>query len=439
MSDNNRRLPWNPGTGIVNVPQTNNASEMVPFALALREHEKSQLIQAFQTGYYEMGTEFLWRRSMSRLKLTISALGMKFVGEMLDRKDIDEFANPENVLTDYDAIRLSEILGVINSTGALRLKQTFELLSHLSKKEAEQSDERLLPSDATSTVYNCVKYILAEENFSIPIDFSNLRNRLSSETLLHEDPQVQLLFNSPPFFQRTTLRILIASVRTEKGAKLEHTLSNLNLFIPNIWPNIPEQDRWSVGTLYTDLSSLGNSPAVSSIKKALLKVKGFDYVHENIRSSTFKKAAQAVLAAHFSYNNFYLEGEPTKQLANLGTTIPSPAFADCMQAYLCIYLGNRYGVAWGAAGIAGEELRRISKDRWEYYLEKVLPYDDHVLYELQNERPASRFIELSLLLGFKDLSLSVPFAKRITAVDNANRVQEITSAAASVYKKMREN
>ncbi len=108
---NDLPLPWEPSKGALAVPSTGDIQLIVNYAVALKSHEKEQLVTAFQSGHFEMGTEFLWRRAMSRLKSTIAALGMKFVGEMLDRLDIDEYSNPENVLTDYDAIKLAEILG----------------------------------------------------------------------------------------------------------------------------------------------------------------------------------------------------------------------------------------------------------------------------------------------------------------------------------------
>ena len=431
-------LPWEPLKGALAVPVLNDIQQIVNYAVALKQYEKTQLVMAFESGHFEMGTEFIWRRAMSRLKSTIAALGMRFVGEMLDRQDIDEFSNPENVLTDYDAIKLAEILGIVNSSGALRLKHAFELLSHLNTKEAEQDNERLLPSDAASLAYNSVKYILAEENFSVPLDFSNLRSRLSAENLQIMDPQVQQLSVSPSFFQRTSLRVLLASIRNDKGAMLEHALSNLNLLLPIIWENIPEPDRWSVGTLYTELTALGNSPAVASVKQALLKVKGFDYVHENIRSLTYKKAAQAVIAAHFNFNNFYNEVEPTRQLASLGTNIPSAALAECMQSFVCVFVGNKYGTSIAAAAIAEQQLRNISRDRWEYYLNKVLPFDDNVLYELTNIKPMTRFISLSNMLHFGEMQISASGINKIVTFDNEMKAGDASSICNSMYMKLRQ-
>ncbi|MDA8430856.1 MAG: hypothetical protein M0T70_16500 [Geobacteraceae bacterium] len=187
-----------------------------------------------------------------------------------------------------------------------------------------------------------------------------------------------------------------------------------------------------------ELSSLGNSPAMSSVKQALLKVKGFDYVHENVRSLTYKKAAQAVIDAHFSFNNFYGEVEPTRQLASLGSTVPSAAFAESMQAYLCVFVGNQYGVSNAAAAIAEQELRKVSRDRWEFYLNRVLSSDENVLYELTNTKPAKRFISLSIALDFKHMNVAAPGVSRIVSFESETKAADISTIANTLYMKLRQ-
>lgn len=138
----------------------------------------------------------------------------------------------------------------------------------------------------------------------------------------------------------------------------------------------------------------GNSIAASGLKNALLKVGGFDYVPENLRSVTFKNAAKELLQVHFEFNNFYNEPAAIRKLADLGSTIPAPALIECMQAYLAVYLGNIYGVSTTAAGIAEEELGKITKDRWLYYFSKVIQNDEIVLYKVNTERQVTRFKSL---------------------------------------------
>ena len=126
----------------------------------------------------------------------------------------------------------------------------------------------------------------------------------------------------------------------------------------------------------------------------MLKVKGFDYVPENLRSNTYIIAAKDLLSAHQGMNNFYNEPSKAKYLAQMGNSIPAPAFGNCMTAVLACKLGNSYGISWDAQTYLDEILQTVSKDRWSYYLSSVLPYDRVILYKLCVDITADRWIEL---------------------------------------------
>ena len=87
-----------------------------------------------------------------------------------------------------------------------------------------------------------------------------------------------------------------------------------------------------------ELVAEGRRTASSGLKKALLKVRGFDFVPENLRSSAFAAAAQKVLEAHDGFNNFYNEPAPMERLAALGSSIPMPAFKSAMTAVMAVRL-----------------------------------------------------------------------------------------------------
>jgi hypothetical protein len=407
---NSQIILWQGPSGLCIPHNINNASQIINYGSGLKLQDKNKIIQAFNAGAFDMGAEFIWRRSMSRLRTSLATLGMKFIAEMLNREDIDEFSSPESVLNDYDTIRLAESLGMISTTGAMRLRHAFESISHFS---SQQSDEELSVTEATSIVRACVQYVIGEKDIGVAIDFSRLRERLLSESLTIENGQVQQLLGSPPFFLRTALRVLIASIKVDKGAKLEHALGNLNLLLPEMWPQFMDTDKWSVGNAYAEISSSGNPIAVAGLKKALMKVAGFDFVPENLRSNTYKKAAQAVLSAHHSFGNFYAEIEPVRHLATLGTTIPQPALSECVQAFLCVYLGNMYGYSWNAASIAEEHLKKFTKDRWEYYLKHILHGDEIILDKLTDDKPATRFCDLADKLKFDKITFEGALSQQL--------------------------
>lgn len=359
--------------------------------LILSENKKNQIISAFGIRAYHMGAEYVWRYAMTSLKEAIASLGMKFVGEMLDREDIDEFSSPDTALTDYTAISLADQLGIVGKTGALKLRHAQELINHFFSKDCE---EELGPDDALGIVSSCVKYILGHRQISVAEDFTKFRNRLQNETLTKDDPQLAMLTNSAIFYIRTVINILLANIKGKKGATLEHSINNLNVILPQSWDKITEKDKWNVGMTYRDVVTDGNETASIGMKKALLKVKGFDYVPESLRSNTFRKAAQSVIDTHFAFNNFYNEPAVVRSLKSLGTTIPAPALQECMEAYLLVYLGNYYGISIGASPLAKKELLAITSDRWKLFFNSILPKDEILLINITTQSQINRFSTL---------------------------------------------
>jgi hypothetical protein len=399
------QLIWIGPTGLSIPNNTNAPQELIALADGLNQKQKTQVSTAFNDGAFDMGAEYVWRRTMKKLRGTLKGLGMKFIGEMLSNEDIDEYSNIETSITDFDTIALAENLGAISSTGALKLRQSLEVLGHYLEKEDDTTSEDFSFFEAQQIVYSCVKYVLGAQTVEVALEFSAFRDKLLTSTFATEDAQVEMLLASPYFYIRTIVSILLSAIKQEQGARQENALANINSIFVKVWPILSEKDKWNIGATYRDVTAKGDSIAVQGLKVALSKVKGFDYVPENLRSNTFIKAARLVINTHFSMNNFYNEPSAIKSLANLGTTIPTPALVDCLQAYLCIYLGNRFGTSWAAASTAENELKKISSDRWTYYFTKAIDNDDLVLSKFIEDKPNSRFLLLTKELLEKSIDL----------------------------------
>lgn len=436
MSKN--ELIWAGPTGASIPVAYTKPQEIITVANGLTVKQKSDIALAFENHAYDMGAEYTWRKSMIRLKSSLKSLGMTFIGEMLGKDDIDEFSNIDTVLNDYSAISLAEHLGAVNATGALKLRQSLDMITHYLSEKAEKEGELLSVIDAAQIVSTCVKYILGETDISIAIEFSELRKRLISETLPLDDPQIIQLLDSPVFYLKTVISVLISSIKNEKGATQEHAVGNLSSLIQPMWPHIAEKDRYQIGNAYRDVISAGDVAASKGLKNALLKVKGFDYVPENLRSTTFKKAARAIIEAHFGMNNFYTEGPLVSNLSKLGSSIPAPAFIECVQAYLCVYMGNAWGSSFVAVPIAEAELKRVPLDRWQYYFSKVIHADDIILPKLLSDKPRVKLIDffkknLAGLADSNDIAGDNRVLVKALVNGDENRVKDV---AGKLYKQL---
>ena len=395
--------------------------------------QQKQIVGAYNMDAYDMAAEYAWKKAIIKLRNSLANLGMDFIAEFVQRDDVDEYTPIENVLTERATIDLAERLGVINSTGALHLRQAQELVNHyLSAK----SDNEMSAIDSLSVIRPCVEYILSEPNVKVAVAFSEFRNRLLNEDLKLKDTVVAQVINSPLFYIRTVITILLSAIKKNKSIVQEHALVNITMLLPEVWGKLSSSDKWMIGETYRDVFASGDAAATKGLKLALGKVGGFDFVPETLRSTTFKEMARKLIDVHDSFNNFYNESGVVKALANLGTRIPEPAFLVCLDAYLLVYLGNYYGYSRNAAPIAEEELKKISKDRWQAYFSGYIHTDDRILNNLETPTQVSRMRNLLVSIDATSFSeLPKDNQKLFDAImkNDSEKVRLITNA---MYKKL---
>jgi len=388
--------PWTESNKPIVPANARKPAEIVLYAAQLSPRDKQQIVAGFKSGSYEMTAGFILKRTLSTLKRQLSSLGMSFIGEMLGRSDIDEDSSASISISDFEAITLARELGIISSIDAKRLVQHVELLAYFDESLPNDFEAPEMDADeAKITLRTCVQSILGKDNVEAPIEFREFRSALEERPLKSTDTDVSALSNSPYFFKKITLSVLLAGAKTRTVAKFEHILGNILTIVPLLWPTLNDPERWAVGQSYAEAVNSGNRAASVALKKALSEVKGFDFVPETLRSQAFMTAAGAILEVHGAYNNFYNEPPLMSALAKLGSTIPWPAFPVCMSATLAVKLGNRYGISHAAQDSADVILQRLTDNQWEYYLNKCLSSDELILYKLAwSEGPADRWAKI---------------------------------------------
>ena len=420
------------------VPDTlSDPGTITSHALQLRDRERSQIAMNFDAGNYEIAASFVWMRTMALLKLQLASLGMEFIGELLQRPDIDEFSDIRTTVSDSEAISLARDLAIITPLQTMRLLHSQAVVAHFAgvgNDPAAAQDEMMTREEAISCLRVCVQGVLGHEQVSVAEDFKRFREKLESETLTIASPEIIKLRSSPYFFIRTAISILLSLFKTSKGAQLEHAARNALLIIPQFWGQLKAPERWQVGQAYAAEFSEGRTASVRGLHAVLLAVAGFDYVPENLRSTTFIQAASNVIATHQAMNNFYNEPAPMRELASLGTSIPGPALAACMTAILCVKLGNYYGRSWGAQGPADQLISGLSKDRWFYYLNERFEEDRVILPKLQDEKPLDNWIELLSQLAIDPALITGKNTRPLIAATNAGDKRKVQSIANHIFR-----
>jgi len=104
------------------------------------------------------------------------------------------------------------------------------------------------PEEAVSVLKTCIRNILGKPKIDVATEFVEFRDALLSETLKSDDHRVSNLLVSPYFFHKLTVSILLANIKKNIGAKLQHALANFNLIIPELWIGcaIPRNGRLAI-------------------------------------------------------------------------------------------------------------------------------------------------------------------------------------------------
>jgi hypothetical protein len=433
----NEIITWQPSNTDIIPKNAKTPLAISEYAVQLGNKDKKQIITAFDSGHYEIAINYLWGKTIMALKKELSTVGLALLGEMLGRTDVDEDDELDSILTTKDTIKLAEELGVISHTDAMRLRHTYELIIHFSQLEIDESDiEEIDESEAISALKSCVRGVLGRPKVEVAKRFVDFREMLENETLSRDGVQIDMLKSSPYFFHKLTLNVLMSAAKKNTSANLEHVLANINVLIPEMWDNLRDTEKWQVGYTYAETYAAGKLTTVNGLKSALLKVKGFDFVPENLRSDTFIKAAEAVIKAHEGLNNFYNEPNPVKVLSKLGSTIPIPALSKCFTALLCVVLGNGYGTSWNARDTALEVLNKLSKERWEYYFKHVFPSDTRILNKLQSTLPTENWIKLHKKLEILDIETSnkeINLLIKATKKENINQIHKSAQIITAQY------
>lgn len=373
--NNQSMVLWEPNAGIL-ISKSADVVEILRNDVQLKERELKGIYNNYQNESYEFAAEPLWNRTMSLLRKRVLALGEEFVSEMVGIDKIEYVRE----LPEFEVINLAMELGFINNTGKMRLMHSYETITHYLQRDVE---DEMTKSEVESIIRACVQYVLGIDESEIVFEYNDFRNSLKLEKFDRDSTKIEMLKNSPYFYKRTTIRTFVNLISTTEGAEFENVISNFDVVLSAVWDELSSDDKYFVGITYSKYVNKGAKEYIVPIKNALIKVGGFDYVPENLRSLSFVNVAKKVKSVHYAMNNFYNEPSVVKELGRMGSKIPRPAIKEVISATFMILMGNVYGRSFDAVEPAKDILRKLTESDWVYYIEQCLPYDEEVLSKMQ--------------------------------------------------------
>ena len=357
------------------LPLVTNVNELMSYGIALNARDQAKIVKYYNDYDFATAAEKIWPRSINILKNRILSLGEEFVADMVETDDLEYVRD----LPPYKVICLANDLGFVDNAGKRKLLSANEYYNFYLGTHAG-IDEEMPQDEANIIIKSCISYILYSNDDTYGLQFNDFREKLKTTRITEIFDDDEAMFATCPYFYlKTTIRSLIKLFKETDGIEFENITTNLGLIVPQIWSRLKTEEKLVLADAYTDYVNISDVSHTDALNKILLKVQGFDYVKENVRSRTFISVANKLIDTHFGLNNFYNEPSMIKTLEDLGTKFPKPALKSCVTAVLYIKLGNSYGTSWNAEVIADRLLDRLTKDEWCIYLERYLIEEDTLL------------------------------------------------------------
>lgn len=376
---------WSTPNGL-RLPKVIDTRQLLEMGQQLRLREIKSYNVNYELENFEIVAESVWERAVIILREKILGFGENFVAEMVGVEDLRYV----NQLPTFEVINIATELGFIDKTGKMRLNQANEIVQHYKSRDVDSE----MPENELSTVVRAsVQYILGYDDTHMNFEYGNFREELKTSIIGETAETLNILKGGPYFYKKTTVRTLINLLNETKAGEFDIVVANMVSVFTTIWEELISDDKFFIGITYAQYVNKGDTRLIQPLKSILMKVHGFDYVPENLRSFTFIEAGKRVIEAHYSYDNFYKEPGAIRNLEKLGSVIPKPALKTCITATLMVKLGNRYGVSGHAQETANIILDKMQKDDWKYYLGHCLPYETDLLHKIHSEdKPIENWI-----------------------------------------------
>jgi len=268
-----------------------------------------------------------------RIKIMHRSLDL-FNKEMSHLKDVKEYEDFQNNVTDYDLIEGAYKIGVLDWEGRKLLQQARET-RNIFDGHPKSSDPTLFK--VFNMIADCNRYVLSQP-YPMPIididqyiqtmDSSNYnQNEIAVEQALSELPEI--------YKQELTNKLFGVYIKDNASTTLR---ANIEFTYPILWKLLSKVIRQQIGKRFDQLIVEGNSDKIEWATDLLSFVEGFRYVSEPSRRIIYDPIIKEL---EDNLDDWGVEGEAMKKLERLGTVIPSDLIERMVKAMTLTYVGYK--------------------------------------------------------------------------------------------------
>lgn len=257
-----------------------------------------------------------------------------FNKEMPHLRDVKEYEDFQNHITDYELIEGAYKIGVLSWEGRKLIQQARET-RNIFDGHPDSSDPTLFK--VFNMIADCNRYVLSE-HMPIPIiDIDQYILTMDSDTYSTVEIAVEQAFSDLPEVYKKELTNKLFTLYTKDNTSTTLS-SNIEFAFPILWRVLPKEIRQQQGKRFDQLIVEGDSTKIDKGTEILSLVGGFRYVTEKSRQVIY---APQIKKLEDNLDKWKEEGEAMKAIERLGTVIPTDFVERLVKAMTLTYVGRK--------------------------------------------------------------------------------------------------
>jgi len=257
-----------------------------------------------------------------------------FNKELSHLKDVKEYEDFQNHITDYDLIEGAYKTGVLDWEGRKLLQQARET-RNIFDGHPKSSDPTLFK--VFNMIADCNRYVLSQplpmpiidiDQYIQTMDGPNYnQNEIAIEQALSELPEI--------YKQELTNKLFGVYIKDNASTTLR---ANTEFAFPILWKLLSKEIRKQIGKRFDQLIVEGDTDKIGWATDILSIIEGFRYVSEPSRKIIYDPIIKQL---EENLDDWAVEGQAMREIERLGTVIPVDYVERLVKAMTLTYVGYR--------------------------------------------------------------------------------------------------
>ena len=252
------------------------------------------------------------------------------------KKDIKEYEDFQNHVTDYDLIECAYRMGAISWEARKILHQARETRNVFDGHPKSSSPELV---KVLSFISDCNKYVLNVEFPIAIINISDYLKTMDSTDYDRNDIAVrQAMSDLPETYKKELIHRLYSMYKSPSTSTT--IKSNIEFLAPILWPELSKEIKLEVGRGFDKDISKGIASVTQSGLEFMKLVNGLMYVSTATREAIFRPVIDKL---NHSLDKWDEEEKTVKELEKLGYNIPASCINEYVNGITCTFVGYTGG------------------------------------------------------------------------------------------------